>query len=300
MSEHAATSLAGESHDGTRDAGPVIVGANWYRFRPSEEITHNRVMSECFIWVVQGGGTIRSGGRTFRMDATRILRLPWHHRVEYQADGRRPYQLGTIHIVPRHTRSRPVIPRVAHRPGDPLLDDPDRTGAENDPPAALSSAASGAGRRVADLGTFAIDRFVSAPFSEPVFRALAEVIRCESHDWDTETPGAGSIPGPLEQMVSFVRDNLVRPLAVEEVARAGGCSSSTAERLFNAHTGTSVSSWIRQTRLREAALLLRTSGLRVGEVSSLVGFSDPLYFSRVFRRAFGVPPSRYGAHELRP
>lgn len=287
-------------HTGADDTGPVIVGANWYRFRPSEHILHQRVMSECFLWVVQGGGTIRSGNRTFRMDPSRILRLPWHHDVEYTADARRPYHLGTIHIVPRHVRDHPVVPRVAHRPGDPLLDDPGRTGPERTAAASTTSATSGAGRRVAELGAFAIERFLSAPFSEPVFRALAEVIRTEAEEWDAEGQAQATLPVAVEQMMGFVKDNLVRPLSVAEVAAAGGCSASTAERLFNAHTGTSVSTWITQTRMREAALMLRTTGLRVAEVAALVGFSDPLYFSRVFRRTFGVPPSRFGAGELRP
>jgi transcriptional regulator GlxA family with amidase domain len=47
----------------------------------------------------------------------------------------------------------------------------------------------------------------------------------------------------------------------------------------------------RHLRLRRARELLVTSQKNVSEVACATGFSDPLYFSRVFRRAFGVTPS---------
>jgi AraC-like DNA-binding protein len=57
---------------------------------------------------------------------------------------------------------------------------------------------------------------------------------------------------------------------------------------------------VAQRQLEEAARLLRTTGLRVGEVAGRVGFPDPLYFSRSFRALFSVPPSRYASEQLRP
>ena len=100
--------------------------------------------------------------------------------------------------------------------------------------------------------------------------------------------------------MAYARANLGSTLSVREVAHAGDCSATTAQRLFNQHTSTSLRVWIRQLRLREAAHLLRSSGLRVNEVAETVGFSDPLYFSRAFRAEHGVPPSQYGIGELRP
>jgi AraC-like DNA-binding protein len=94
--------------------------------------------------------------------------------------------------------------------------------------------------------------------------------------------------------------NIGRPLAVAEIATAGSCSASTAERLFMRHLGMSIGVWMTQHRMSEAALLLRTSGLRVGEVAQRVGYPDALYFSRVFRRTYGVPPRQYAGGHLRP
>jgi AraC-like DNA-binding protein len=101
-------------------------------------------------------------------------------------------------------------------------------------------------------------------------------------------------------MTEHILANIDRQLPLAEVARAGGCSPTTAERMFARYTGLSVLAWSRRQRMQEAALLLRTSGLRVNEVARRVGYADPLYFSRVFTAVHDVPPSRYARGQLRP
>jgi AraC-like DNA-binding protein len=277
--------------------GPVVVAANWYRFRAAEHIRHDRVESVCLIWVLDGVGTVTSGGTSTRMTSGTVLLLPWGHDVEYRADDRAPFRLGTVHVVPWHDHAVPVRPVVAHMPDDPLFGVPERRPVDVGPLRTVP-AASDLGRRTATLGRYTIERFDEGAFDESVFRALGALFLAEvSAPHDDDAP---RLPAALERMTAFVADHLDRPLAVAEVAEVGGCSASTAERLFARHLGSAVSSWIREVRMREAATLLRTSGLRVGEVGRAVGFADQLYFSRVFRATFGVPPSRFAADRIRP
>lgn len=297
-------------------AGPAVVWANWYRFRSGERIRHERVMSVCFLWALGGTGTVRSHGRSFTLDAGSVLRLPWGHDVEYVADEHAPFRLGTVHVVPRHRVGRPVRLHVAHQPGDPEYASPDRAGDPGDPgrPVLLASS-SVVARRVASLGRYAVERFGASAVDEAVLRSLGALFGAEGAAVDATARvigtvgvaapavdglGDGSLPPALEAMTTFVTQHLDRPLSVADVAAAGDCSASTAGRLFAAHLGTSVSAWVRGARMREAAEQLRTSGLRVGEVARAVGFTDQLYFSRVFRTEFGVPPSRYGQGRIRP
>ena len=287
----------------TTEQGPradaVVVGANWYRFRPGEYLLNPHVMSVSFIWVVRGGGVITAGGHSFRMGPNQTLRLPWHHRVEYQADAQHPFRIGTLHIVPQHASDVPIEPRVAHLAGDPLLDSPARSGNPKEFVPSMATFASGPARRIADLGTFAVERFTDAPYNEESARALARLVLVENDLWEDREANP-ALPAALEAMMAYARANLGATLSVAEVARAGDCSPTTAQRLFNVHTGVSLRVWIRQLRLREAAHLLRSSGLRVNEIADMVGFNDPLYFSRAFRAEHGVPPSQYGHGELRP
>ena len=49
----------------------------------------------------------------------------------------------------------------------------------------------------------------------------------------------------------------------------------------------------RDTRLQRACELLRQGTLNVSEVAYATGFASPDYFSRIFSREMGVPPSKY-------
>ena len=278
----------------------VVVAANRYRFASGERIVNEHVMSVSFVWVVSGGGEIVAGGRTFPVDAQHVLRLPWHHRVEYRAHTRNPFHIGTLHVVPRHDRSVPVIPRVAFLPGDPLLQDPARHGDAGAFRPGLSSMRNAAARRITEYGTIAIERIGEGAFHEEYFRALGRLILLDNDSWADMRGQHTALPGSLELMMTFIRHHIAEPLTVARVAEAARCSETTAQRLFSRHTGESMQSWIRHTRLREAGSLLRTTGMRVSEVAQLVGYSDPLYFSRAFRRAYGVAPSRFARETMRP
>jgi len=68
-------------------------------------------------------------------------------------------------------------------------------------------------------------------------------------------------------------------------------SAAHVETLFAAAFGMAPVAYRRRLRLRRARELLISSQLNVSEAAYAVGFTDPLYFSRVFRRRFGVTPS---------
>ena len=291
------TETTGRSDHAVGTGGPALVGANWFRFRPLERIRHEQVASVSFIWAVQGSGVIRSRGRSFPIDTSVLLRLPWRHDVDYLADARSPFHLGTIHLVPVHDEG-PVEGRVAHLADDPLLHSPERRGLRDETPMTIPRR-SPAGRRLTDLGSYAIERFHHAARDTSILRALGVLI-LDADASRQSAPGSEGDPVMLEWMKTFVLDNIARPLTVAEIAAAGGCSVSTAERLFTRHTGRSTHAWARQQQLEDAARLLRSTSLSVAEVAARVGFADPLYFSRAFRAAFSVPPSRYARLQLRP
>ncbi len=70
-----------------------------------------------------------------------------------------------------------------------------------------------------------------------------------------------------------------------------GMSRTQLHRKLVALTGVPASQYIRAFRLEKAKALLRTTRMTIAEVAYAVGFSDPLYFSRVFSRQFGLSPS---------
>jgi len=59
---------------------------------------------------------------------------------------------------------------------------------------------------------------------------------------------------------------------------------------IKALTGKSTSIYIRSIRLQKAAILLKTTELRISEVAFGVGFKDPDYFTRTFIQAYDMSP----------
>ena len=62
---------------------------------------------------------------------------------------------------------------------------------------------------------------------------------------------------------------------------------------FKENTGSSPIQFLYNLRIEKAKELLLTEGLTVSEVAALVGYNNPLYFSRIFKKATGVSPKRF-------
>lgn len=69
-------------------------------------------------------------------------------------------------------------------------------------------------------------------------------------------------------------------------------SRATLHRVLKANTGQSASSYINEIRLREAYALLTYLNIPIKDIAMKVGYFDPKYFTRVFKKKFGVTPSK--------
>ncbi len=97
----------------------------------------------------------------------------------------------------------------------------------------------------------------------------------------------------LTQALRHIQHNYASIVRVESVAAHVGISRSQLYRAFMEKFELSPHAFLTRYRINEACTLLRKTGLTIAEVSSSVGFTDPLYFSRVFKKIKGVTPSSY-------
>lgn len=80
---------------------------------------------------------------------------------------------------------------------------------------------------------------------------------------------------------------------VEQLASDMNTSRSTFFRKLKKLTGQTPNDFIRIIRLKRAAQLLEQNQLSVSEVSYMVGFNDPNYFGKCFKKVYGRSPSRF-------
>lgn len=101
-------------------------------------------------------------------------------------------------------------------------------------------------------------------------------------------------PFKVAQARNHVMVNFGNPdLCVGGIAEWLGCTPDHLSALFRRSTGRTLTGFINEQRLDHARRLLEVSNLNVSEVAIASGFSDPGYFTRLFRRATGTTPTNY-------
>ena len=109
---------------------------------------------------------------------------------------------------------------------------------------------------------------------------------------------ANSISASDEQLIrkalDMVEKNLSNPeYSIEDLSRDMCMSRATLYRKITSITGSSPSDFVKNVRLRKAAELLKEGGLSIAEIADQVGFNTPSYFTKSFKKLFGVLPTQY-------
>jgi AraC-like DNA-binding protein len=98
--------------------------------------------------------------------------------------------------------------------------------------------------------------------------------------------------GRISRAIGHLREHYHEPLKIEEVARQCGMSVSGFHHHFKAVTSMSPLQFQKQTRLQEARRLMLGEDLDAASAGQRVGYEDPAYFSRDYKKLFGAPPHR--------
>lgn len=98
----------------------------------------------------------------------------------------------------------------------------------------------------------------------------------------------------LAQALRYIQYNYATDIQVAQMASYVGISRSQLYRAFMDKFEVSPHTFLKRYRINEACMLLRNSNLSISEVANSVGFSDPLYFSRVFKEIKGMTPTQFG------
>lgn len=110
---------------------------------------------------------------------------------------------------------------------------------------------------------------------------------------EVDVAGALADRPVLAAVFDVLERRFAEPITPAEVAREVGLTPGHLTTLVRRHTGRTVGQWLTERRMREARRLLTATDLTVGAVTHRVGYRDPGYFVRRFRREHGVPPQAW-------
>lgn len=103
----------------------------------------------------------------------------------------------------------------------------------------------------------------------------------------------------IGQAKRYINQHFREPVSLEDVAREVHLSPFYLSRLFKEKEGVNFVDYLTRLRLEEAKKLLAQTNDTVAAIAEQVGYAEANYFSRIFRRHFGMSPSEYRERRFR-
>lgn len=102
-----------------------------------------------------------------------------------------------------------------------------------------------------------------------------------------------TIPPYLADTLAYIREHYAEKITIDQLADSARLSSSHFFAVFKNALGVSPIAYLRNYRLTMAADLILNSDMTITEIADVVGINDPIYFNKIFRKAYQMSPTRY-------
>lgn len=102
-----------------------------------------------------------------------------------------------------------------------------------------------------------------------------------------------SIQLRIKTSLHYIHQHLASSISIDSLAQMEHLSTSRYRTVFNECMDCSPSEYIINLRINRACELMEQFNMTIAEAASAVGYQDPLYFSRIFRKKMGTSPSSY-------
>lgn len=100
-------------------------------------------------------------------------------------------------------------------------------------------------------------------------------------------------PISLERMVKYINQHFTEHITPESLSEHFGLSKEHICSVFKKELSTTVSEYVNKIKLEHATELLSNSSMNVSQIAEYLGYSSVYYFSRIFKKYYGVPPTAY-------
>jgi AraC-like DNA-binding protein len=267
--------------DGTLEAFPGFLLSRFSG--PTEPV--QSVFPPSFCFVAQGSKRALLGEEVFRYDPGHYMiytvDLPITFQVD-EASEERPYFGFRLDLEPALVASVIMESGVGIKKGEASAKAMDVGSVDADLLDAVL--------RLVRLVETPVERGILAPLvmREIVYRLLiggqgARLGHLVASEGDTRR---------ISKAIGHLREHFDEPLRMEEIARELGMSVSGFHHHFKSVTAMSPLQFQKQIRLQEARRLMLGEDLDAASAGFRVGYEDPSYFSRDYKKQFGAPPQR--------
>lgn len=249
--------------------------AGFFPKAPGHLVERERGLAECvLIRVVSGAGWVRTTERQ-ELEAGQWLLIPAGLPHAYGADEAKPWSIQWVHFQGRASAAFAEL-----------------LGAETEL-AVLTAPRSG----TETLDLVRIYGGLEQGYTQPNLLAAVAQLRLVLTELErAHRLGRPSSAGEaVTASLAWMSDNLAARADLASLAAAAGLSVPHYSDLFRRATGYPPVEHFLRLKIQRACQLLDTTELRVNEVAAAVGWVDPFYFSRFFRKITGQSPRAYRA-----
>ena len=97
----------------------------------------------------------------------------------------------------------------------------------------------------------------------------------------------------LRDVKRYVAEHYAEPLRLSDICKQLNFSLPYVSTLFRRESGITFRNYLIRVRIEKACLLLRASNMNIQEITHLIGYTDPAFFYKSFRREIGLTPDEY-------
>ena len=123
----------------------------------------------------------------------------------------------------------------------------------------------------------------------------------ENKNHNLENPAKQKkIPGPGEyinpgfmKLLDYINENFQKELRLSRLAKEFNLNPTYCSELFKRITHKSYSEYLSELRVEQARRFLDNTNMGLEEIAYKTGFNDPYYFTKIFKKICGMPPSQY-------
>ena len=94
-------------------------------------------------------------------------------------------------------------------------------------------------------------------------------------------------------VLTYINVNYNKKITLDELAEVSGYSKSRFSHVFSEYMGTTPVKYQNDVRLKMSREMLLSTLQSIGEIALNCGFADQLYFSRLFKKKYGITPTEY-------
>lgn len=227
-----------------------------------------------YIYCIKGRGYYKRGSKEYEVNPGELFYCPPRSHQEYWADSENPWTIYWIHVFGRSLSS--IAVQVGFSDSVPVL----QIGINSE----ITDSFQGLFKVMKNVNNetyrFYIQTYIYRILG--LFAVNAHLMRPEN-----------KLPDEITAAIKYMERSLDKQITINEISDQAGISSFHFCRMFKKHTGVTLINYFNRLKIHKACAMIAGSNLKIKEIANELGYNDPYYFSRVFKKFSGYSPEYY-------